>query len=151
MRFNTSIRRSSARSLWRCTRFSSANYRWCCWEPACPSCRGWRADQKLIPSGCLGFRPLGRWGGGGRGEDDGERELREPARAAGVAFDQPALKEVFRLTKGYPYFLQEWGYQAWNLAAASPITLQVVQNATATVIARLDKNFFRVRFDRLTP
>ena len=33
----------------------------------------------------------------------------------------------------------------------SPITLQIVQNATATVIPRLDKNFFRVRFDRLTP
>jgi len=27
----------------------------------------------------------------------------------------------------------------------------VVQEATATVIQRLDQNFFRVRFDRLTP
>ena len=27
----------------------------------------------------------------------------------------------------------------------------MVQHATATVIPRLDKNFFRVRFDRLTP
>ena len=68
-----------------------------------------------------------------------------------MAFESNALKEVFRLTKGYPYFLQEWGYQAWNRAAASPITLQVVKNATATVIPRLDSNFFRVRFDRLTP
>lgn len=61
------------------------------------------------------------------------------------------MKEVFRLTRGYPYFLQEWGYQAWNRATASPITLQVVQDATATVIPRLDQNFFRVRFDRPTP
>ncbi len=68
-----------------------------------------------------------------------------------MAFEPNALKEVFRLTKGYPYFLQEWGYQAWNLATAGPITLKVVKNATATVIPRLDKNFFRVRFDRLTP
>ncbi len=77
--------------------------------------------------------------------------LREPAQAAGVAFESDALKEVFQLTRGYPYFLQEWGYQAWNRAEASPITLQVVKNATATVISRLDSNFFRVRFDRLTP
>ena len=34
---------------------------------------------------------------------------------------------------------------------ASPITLAVVHGATPTVIERLDKNFFRVRFDRLTP
>jgi len=39
----------------------------------------------------------------------------------------------------------------WNHATTSPITLKVVQDATPTVISRLDKNFFRVRFDRLTP
>ena len=53
--------------------------------------------------------------------------------------------------RAYPYFLQEWGYQAWNLAPTSPITLQVVADATARVTGRLDQNFFRVRFDRLTP
>jgi hypothetical protein len=46
---------------------------------------------------------------------------------------------------------KEWGYQAWNRAAASPITLEVVRQATQTVVQRLDANFFRVRFDRLTP
>ncbi len=84
-------------------------------------------------------------------EGETAKALREPAQAAGVTFEPNALKEVFKLTGGYPYFLQEWGYQAWNLAEASPITLKVVENATATVIPRLDKNFFRVRFDRLTP
>ena len=68
-----------------------------------------------------------------------------------VAFQSAALDEVFRLTKGYPYFVQEWGYQSWNRASSSPITLEVVQNATNDVIPRLDQNFFRVRFDRLTP
>jgi DNA-binding MarR family transcriptional regulator len=29
--------------------------------------------------------------------------------------------------------------------------MKVIKNATAIVIPRLDKNFFRVRFDRLTP
>jgi len=88
---------------------------------------------------------------GALSEDDAAKALRDPAQAMGVVFDAHALAEVFRLTKGYPYFLQEWGYQAWNLATASPITLQTVQGATETVIPRLDQNFFRVRFDRLTP
>lgn len=88
---------------------------------------------------------------GALSEDDAAKALREPAQAAAVVFEAPALAEVFRLTKGYPYFLQEWGYQSWNLAPASPITLQIVQDATAKVIPRLDQNFFRVRFDRLTP
>jgi hypothetical protein len=82
---------------------------------------------------------------------DAATALQEPARAAGVAFAPAALTEIFRLTQGYPYFLQEWGYQAWNRATASPITEDIVKAATDTVIARLDRNFFRVRFDRLTP
>ncbi len=82
---------------------------------------------------------------------DAARALEEPAQAAGVAFDPEALEEIYRLTKGYPYFIQEWGYQVWNLAPGSPITLQIVQDATAEVMPRLDENFFRVRFDRLTP
>ena len=74
-------------------------------------------------------------------------------RFAGRLFFRPenALQELFQRTKGYPYFLQEWGYQAWNLADQSPISLQIVRNATEQVTRRLDENFFRVRFDRLTP
>jgi hypothetical protein len=84
-------------------------------------------------------------------EPDAVRALQDPVRAAGEAFDPAALQEIYRLTKGYPYFLQEWGYQAWNHAASSPITLEVVREAGEQVSRRLDENFFRVRFDRLTP
>lgn len=88
---------------------------------------------------------------GALGEADAIRALREPALAGGVAFSDDSLEEIYRLTKGYPYFLQEWGYQAWNRATRSPIELETIQEATDTVVSRLDKNFFRVRFDRLTP
>ncbi|KAF0221496.1 MAG: hypothetical protein FD174_265 [Geobacteraceae bacterium] len=84
-------------------------------------------------------------------EPDASKALQDPVQTVGVVFQEEALREIFRLTQGYPYFLQEWGYQAWNRAAASPITLDVVRKATQTVIRRLEENFFRVRFDRLTP
>ena len=82
---------------------------------------------------------------------DAAKALQDPVMAVGVEFEESALQEIFRLTQGYPYFLQEWGYQSWNHADQSLITLQHVQNATLKVIPRLDANFFRVRFDRLTP
>ena len=88
---------------------------------------------------------------GALSKEDAAKALRDPTRAAGVKFEDQALAEIFRVTKGYPYFLQEWGYQVWNLAEKSPITLKIVHGATAKVIPRLDQNFFRVRFDRLTP
>ena len=88
---------------------------------------------------------------GALSEMDSAKALREPAIAAGVVFEAAALAEVFRLTRGYPYFLQEWGYQSWNEAPTDRITLDIVRRATPAVIERLDRNFFRVRFDRLTP
>ena len=82
---------------------------------------------------------------------DTSRALQDPVKQYRVEFDEAAVREIYRLTQGYPYFLQEWGYQAWNRAEVSPISLVVVQDASATVTKRLDENFFRVRFDRLTP
>jgi AAA ATPase domain len=84
-------------------------------------------------------------------EPDASKALQEPVADAGESFELAALAEIFRLTKGYPYFLQEWGYQAWNHANASPISLAVIQQTSGLVSQRLDENFFRVRFDRLTP
>lgn len=62
-----------------------------------------------------------------------------------------ALEEILQITEGYPYFLQEWGFQSWNTADSSPIDKTDIQAATQTALKRLDDGFFRVRFDRLTP
>ena len=74
-----------------------------------------------------------------------------PASHEDVAYEAPAIREVLDLSQGYPYFLQEWGKHAWNVATASPITKSDIQQASVTAIAALDESFFRVRFDRLTP
>ncbi|MDD4855623.1 MAG: hypothetical protein PHQ22_09940 [Sulfuricurvum sp.] len=84
-------------------------------------------------------------------EPDAIKALQDPVQDVGELFDNDALHEIFYLTKGYPYFLQEWGYQVWNQALISLISLKVIKETSALVSKRLDDNFFRVRFDRLTP
>lgn len=83
-------------------------------------------------------------------EPDAGRALQDPVAHRGVAFTEEAIRDIYRFTLGYPYFIQEWGYQAWGRAESSPIGLTVIQDASETVTKRLDENFFRVRFDRLT-
>ncbi|HJZ56476.1 MAG TPA: hypothetical protein VKE74_16035 [Gemmataceae bacterium] len=90
-----------------------------------------------------------RWPDGGRFQPPGCRKSL-PCSRRYKSFTGHKLS-LFSRHSGYPYFVQEWDYQVWNLAATSPITKRVVRDATATVIRRLDENFFRVRFDRLTP
>ncbi len=74
-----------------------------------------------------------------------------PATEAGVSFDSDALAEVVAEAHGYPYFLQEWGYHVWNHATSTSISLDDVRAVRPSVIDQLDRNFFLVRFDRLTP
>jgi hypothetical protein len=74
-----------------------------------------------------------------------------PAEKEGVAFAQEAIAEILRHTIGYPYFLQEWGRHAWNVADASPISRGDARRATTLALAELDAGFFRMRFERLTP
>jgi GTPase SAR1 family protein len=82
---------------------------------------------------------------------DASLALQGPVASQGVIFTPEALAEVHRVTQGYPYFLQEWGYQSWNLAAQSPIDFALIEQTTVSSTTRLDNSFFRVRFDRLTP
>ena len=81
---------------------------------------------------------------------DAEDAIRIPIENAGEAIEDAALHVIYEKTKGYPYFLQEWGYWTWNTAQTSPICEDDVQNASEKVIQQLDKNFFKVRFNRIT-
>jgi hypothetical protein len=83
--------------------------------------------------------------------DAAKLAITKPAQDQGVQVNPDALDCIVDKTHGYPYFLQEWGKHSWDVARASPITRADVQNASKLAIAALDKNFFRVRFDRLTP
>jgi len=83
-------------------------------------------------------------------EEDAARALAEPAHAEGARFDQDALDRAFELTEGYPYFIQELGYQVWTVANDQVITLNDVEDAKDAYEAKLDESFFRVRLDRAT-
>ena len=74
-----------------------------------------------------------------------------PVVEEGAEITEPALATIVDGTRGYPYFLQEWGKHAWRVAGSSPINEGDVKRAVVEATEALDKNFFRVRFDRLTP
>ena len=83
--------------------------------------------------------------------DDARAAIRLPAAELGVELTDGALDAVVELARGYPYFLQEWGYHVWNAAERSPLDRDLVERLIPAVTRHLDANFFRVRFDRLTP
>jgi hypothetical protein len=84
-------------------------------------------------------------------DQDAADAIRQPIEEEGEAIDPAVLGQVIALTKGYPYFLQEWGYQLWNAAPRSPIAASCIEGAEREALRRLDEGFFKVRIDRLTP
>ena len=77
--------------------------------------------------------------------------IRAPVIREGVQITDEAVEIIVRKTQGYPYYLQEWGFHAWNAAIESPITEEDARRATIDALRHLDTGFFRVRLDRLTP
>ena len=109
-------------------------------------------DQLPITMVAAGLPQLFEFARVDRLNDASAREaLLVPAARADVNYSPGAIVEILEQTRGYPYFLQEWGKQSWNVAAASPIRTADAERATVDALAELDGSFFRVRFDRLTP
>jgi len=111
-----------------------------------PQVAGLAGDAKSYAERLFDYPPVGPLS-----EQAAREAIRRPLRDEGADIEDGALTQIVAITGGYPYFLQEWGKHAWRVADQSPIDLHDVQAANADATEALDKNFFRVRFDRLTP
>lgn len=111
-----------------------------------PQLRGRMGEAKSYAERLFDFPEIGPLA-----RPDATAAIVKPAEHEGVLVSPEAVELIIDQTKGYPYFLQEWGKHAWDIAPASPITAADVANAAREALAALDESFFRVRFDRLTP
>lgn len=83
-------------------------------------------------------------------EAESHRVLTEPASRSDVSYSMEALDAAASFTEGYPYFLQEFGQAAWNLANGPEIDADDARIATDVVEEKLGSGFFKVRIDRTT-
>jgi hypothetical protein len=84
-------------------------------------------------------------------EEQAIEALQAPAQDAGVRWTDDALAQVLVMTECFPYFLQEFGKRAWDLAdGPMEITLDDVGRSIPLVVAELDDGFFRVRTGKTT-
>lgn len=87
---------------------------------------------------------------GSLGPEDAREALIRPAEIEDASFSEDAIELALEITKGYPYFIQELGYQVWEIAPGPLIDADDVDTAREGYLAKLDQSFFRVRLDRTT-
>ena len=80
-----------------------------------------------------------------------ERAWTLPAATEEVTYRPDALEELYRLTDGYPYFVQAYGKVTWDVAVDTPIRAEDVQAAAPEAESELAVGFFGARYDRATP
>lgn len=109
-----------------------------------PSLPGLLGEAKSYAERMFDFRELGSLS-----PPDAEEAIAAPALNESVHWSDDALALVAELTQGFPYFLQEFGKQTWDLAPGPDVITQAdVQSSIAVTLAELDSGFFRVRIDR---
>ncbi len=110
-----------------------------------PSIRGLIGKSKTYAERMFNYADVGALN-----ESDVDAAITIPMNANGLDIELSAIKEIFRATQGYPYFLQEYGYQVWLAANGESITAKEILSIGEAVERRLDANFFDVRFDRVS-
>ncbi|MDO5740459.1 MAG: ATP-binding protein [Ornithinimicrobium sp.] len=83
--------------------------------------------------------------------EEAAHALQSPAEDEGAAWADDALELMYAATGGYPYFIQAYGKEVWDLAPASPITSEDVRVASPEAETELAVGFFGSRYERATP
>jgi len=82
---------------------------------------------------------------------DSRRVLTDPANTEGVQWEDAATTLIANEANGYPYFLQEYGRAAWDVAPGPTITYSDVLIAITDGREALDAGFFHSRWAQATP
>ena len=77
-----------------------------------------------------------------------------PLQGTGMAAEPDLIDKVLRDVDGYPYFIQLWGAELWEAARAEKVrrfTMSLLRAVQPDIYERLDRDFYRPRFDAVTP
>jgi hypothetical protein len=93
------------------------------------------------------FRPIGPLSA-----DECSAAVSRPAAAEGVSWKGAAINRLFEVTQGYPYFVQEFARQAWDVAEEGSDVVRVadVERSIPLALTELDEAFFQVRTAKTT-
>jgi hypothetical protein len=106
-----------------------------------PTLASLTGDAKTYAERMFTFPPIGSLT-----EEQSIEALQTPANDAGVEWTDEALARILPLTERFPYFLQEFGKRAWDVAdGPDQITFDDVERSIPLATAELDDGFFRVR------
>ena len=81
-------------------------------------------------------------------DDQTVKAIEEPVKNTGVFYTREAVEEIIKITKGYPFFVQQMCQIVFNRTDSIEILIQHVKDAANEFYEVLDNGFFKVRYER---
>lgn len=81
-------------------------------------------------------------------DEQSRKAIEEPAKKIGVSYTDEAIEEIIRITKGYPFFIQQMCQVVFNNTDDEAIWDVHVKNSIDEFFELLDVGFFKVRYER---
>ena len=80
--------------------------------------------------------------------EQSRKAIEEPAKKFGVSYTGDAVEEIIRITKGYPFFIQQMCQVVYQYADEKEIQVKHVKDNIDEFFKMLDIGFFKVRYER---
>lgn len=78
--------------------------------------------------------------------EQAKQAIEEPAKKFGVCYTEDAVAEIIKVTKGYPFFIQQMCQIVYQNVAGNEINIADVKENTEAFFELLDIGFFKVRY-----
>lgn len=80
--------------------------------------------------------------------EQSKRAIEVPANKFGVSYSDEATNKIIELTKGYPFFIQQFCQIVYNRTDGEKILFEDVERNIKNFFETLDNGFFKVRYER---
>lgn len=85
---------------------------------------------------------------GSLGEEQSRKAIEIPAEKFKITYEKEAVDQIIKITRGYPFFIQQLCKIVYENAEGSRIDLEDVRKNVDAFFKVLDQGFFRVRYER---
>lgn len=82
--------------------------------------------------------------------EQARKAIEEPVKKFGALYTEAAVNEIIKITKGYPFFVQQFCRIVYDNAEEKTIDVNDVKNSINEFFTALDNGFFKVRYERCT-
>lgn len=101
------------------------------------------SDEKTYSERLFSYQEIGSLN-----YEQAKSAILEPVKKFDMEYTEDAVDKIIEITKGYPYFIQQFCNIVYDEAEDKQINSKLIEKVTSLFFETLDSGFFKVRYER---